>query len=91
MSIYNILFSPMGGTEKVAAPFAQAFGQKSQTIDLTDCAVDFAQISLEKEDICIVEVPSFGGRVPDIATERLEKIHGNGAKAVLIVAYGNRA
>lgn len=29
MSIYNILFSPMGGTEKVAAPFAQAFGQKS--------------------------------------------------------------
>lgn len=91
MSIYNILFSPTGGTEKVAAPFAQAFGQKAQTIDLTDCAVDFAQISLEKEDICIVAVPSFGGRVPGIAAERLEKIHGNGAKAVLIVAYGNRA
>ena len=76
MSIYNILFSPTGGTEKVAAPFVRAFGQEAQAIDLTDCAVDFAQISLNKEDICIVAVPSFGGRVPGIAAERLEKIHG---------------
>lgn len=91
MSIYNILFSPTGGTEKVARPFVQAFGQRAQTIDLTDFTVDFSQISLNKEDICIVAVPSFGGRVPGIAAERLEKIHGNGAKAVLIVAYGNRA
>lgn len=91
MRIYNIIFSPTGGTEKVAAPFVQAFGQAAQTIDLTDYAVDFAQISLEKEDTCIVAVPSFGGRVPGVAAERLEKIHANGAKAILIVAYGNRA
>ena len=91
MSIYNIIFSPTGGTEKVARPFVQAFGQAAQTIDLTDFAADFSQISLEKEDICIVAVPSFGGRVPGIAAERLEKIHANGAKAILIVAYGNRA
>lgn len=39
----------------------------------------------------MVAVPSFGGRVPAIAAARLEKIRANGAKAILIVVYGNRA
>lgn len=91
MSIYKIIFSPTGGTDKVADQFVQAFGQETKTIDLTDFTVDFHQISLTEGDICIVAVPSFGGRVPAIAAERLEKIHANGAKAILIVVYGNRA
>ncbi|RHR10065.1 4Fe-4S ferredoxin [Pseudoflavonifractor sp. AF19-9AC] len=91
MSLYKIMFSPTGGTDKVAEPFVQAFDQEPKTIDLTDCTVDFHQISLAEEDTCIVAVPSFGGRVPEIAASRLEQIRANGAKAILIVAYGNRA
>ena len=91
MSIYKIIFSPTGGTDKVADSFVQAFGQEAKTIDLTDFATDFHQISLTQEDICMVAVPSFGGRVPAIAAARLEKIRANGAKAILIVVYGNRA
>lgn len=53
--------------------------------------MDFSRISLEKEDICVVAVPSFGGRVPAIAAERLERIRANGAMAILVVVYGNRA
>ena len=53
--------------------------------------MDFSRISLDKEDICIVAVPSFGGRVPAIAAERLERIRANGAMAILVVVYGNRA
>ena len=64
MRIYQILFSPTGGTKKVAAPFAEVFGREVSTIDLTDASMDFSQISLDKEDICVVAVPSFGGRVP---------------------------
>ena len=45
---------------------------------------------LTQNDICIVAVPSYGGRVPDIAVKRLQMIKGNGARAILIAVYGNR-
>ena len=90
MRLYQILFSPTGGTKKAAAPFAEVFGREVSTIDLTDASMDFSQISLDKEDICVVAVPSFGGRVPAIAAERLERIRANGAMAILVVVYGNR-
>ena len=51
MRIYQILFSPTGGTKKAAAPFAEVFGREVSAIDLTDASMDFSQISLEKEDI----------------------------------------
>lgn len=91
MSVYKIIFSPTGGTEKVADLFAQVFGQGVQTIDLTDFAADFSRIRLSENDVCVVSVPSFGGRVPQIAAARLGEIAANSAKAILIVAYGNRA
>ena len=58
MRIYQILFSPTGGTKKAAAPFTEVFGREVSTIDLTDASMDFSQISLDKEDICVVAVPS---------------------------------
>lgn len=91
MRIYKIIFSPTGGTEKAANPFVEVFGQKTQTIDLTDSAADFHQIALSREDICVVAVPSFGGRVPEVAAARLGTMQANGAKAILIAVYGNRA
>lgn len=91
MRVYKIIFSPTGGTDQVASQFVQAFGQAEKTIDLTDFATDFSVISLSEEDIAVVAVPSFGGRVPKTAAERLERIKANGAKAILITVYGNRA
>lgn len=91
MSVYKIIFSPTGGTDKVASPFAQAFGQEVKAVDLSDFATDFSHIRLSEDDVCIVAVPSFGGRVPKIAAARLGEITANGAKAILIAAYGNRA
>ena len=36
-------------------------------------------------------MPSFGGRDPQIAIERLKNINGNNAKCILVCVYGNRA
>lgn len=88
MSVYSIVFSPTGGTQKVMDILAAEFGG-AQTVDLTDA--NFAAPALTDADICLIGVPSFGGRVPGVAMERLSKIAGNGAKAVLTVVYGNRA
>lgn len=90
MSVYKITFSPTGGTQKVSDLFTEAFGTESTYIDLTSHNTDFSAYSFGAEDICIVSVPSYGGRVPGVAVSRISQMKGNGAKAVLIVVYGNR-
>lgn len=91
MNTYEMIFSPTGGTKKAADQLATTFGGETKTVDLTNTTVDFSQIPLTPNDICIVAVPSFGGRVPAAAASRLEEIEGNGAKAILLTVYGNRA
>lgn len=89
MSIISLCFSPTGGTQKAAMALANGLGAVAQEVDLT-LDVNPAQ-SFVQEDVCIVAVPAFGGRVPEIAMKRLAQLEGNGAKAVLLVSYGNRA
>ena len=89
MSVYSIYFSPTKSTEKVTKLIAGEFG-KSQSIDLSDRNASFVK-TFNEEDICIVGVPSYGGRVPDIAIQRMKQLKGNNAKVILVVTYGNRA
>ena len=84
----NIYFSPTGGTKKVADILAGALGGGFRETDLCHAVEPMA---LSAEDLCLVSVPSFGGRVPAIALERLKAVSANGAKAVLVCVYGNRA
>lgn len=90
MSVYEITFSPTGGTKKVADIFTEAFSGERTYVDLISQKTDYSVYSFGAEDICIVSVPSYGGRVPDIAARRLSQMKGSGAKAVLIAVYGNR-
>lgn len=91
MKIYEIYFSPTGGTKKVADHLTNALSGDVVTVDLTDSRADFHRIALTQEDIAVIAVPSYGGRVPSPAAERLAALHGNGARAVLVCVYGNRA
>lgn len=91
MKLYEICFSPTGGTKKAADMLANGLDDESQFIDLTDSKAAFSNVALEENDVAVIAVPSYGGRVPQTATERLSAIHGNGAKAVLLCVYGNRA
>ena len=90
MRIFEIIFSPTGGTQKCADIFAAAFGKEVELIDLADFSYDFTATDISSEDVCIIAAPAFGGRIPDIAATRLKLIKGNGAKAILIAVYGNR-
>ena len=85
--LYNIYFSPTGGTKKVADILVESLGGECREIDL--CR-EIESFSLQAGDVCLFSVPSFAGRVPQIAIERLKKIAGNGAKAILNCVYGNR-
>lgn len=89
MSIYAVYFSPTKSTEKIVKWIAGEFGEYKE-IDLSRQGMGAEKTVFHKEDICVFGVPSYGGRVPAVALERMRTFHGNGAKAVLLTAYGNR-
>lgn len=91
MKTVEIIFSPTGGTEKVARILTSRWELDTVTIDLSDAKAGFSQCVIEKEDRVLIAMPSFGGRAPAVAIERLKRISGNGARCTLVCVYGNRA
>ncbi len=87
--LYNILFSPTGGTGKAADILITALGGNASLLDL--CRPDFPGARLEREDVALIAIPSFAGRVPCTAADRWKTIQGSGARAILLCVYGNRA
>ena len=68
MKCYQILFSPTGGTEKVAAAITQNWPEV-QTIDLSSTSTDFASFFIESDSLVLVAMPSFGDVAPQLAME----------------------
>ena len=90
MKYYQIIFSPTGGTEKVANAITQSWEQV-ETIDLSFTDTDYAAISFDKNCLVLIAMPSFGGVAPQLALQRLALMKGNGALCVVTAVYGNRA
>ena len=91
MKFYKITFSPTGGTLKVADILTGALSGSAVAVDLTDSTRNFPGVSFAQEDVAVIAVPSYGGRVPGPASVRLGTMNGGGARAVLVCVYGNRA
>jgi len=83
MAHYTLLFSPTGGT----AHLAQILCPESDIIDILKPCEGRA---FTAEDTVLAAVPSFCGRVPALAAEHLRLFTGNGARGILLCAYGNR-
>jgi ferredoxin len=91
MKYIQFIFSPTGGTKKAADLITSEWSPSTVTADLSDPACSFTKYELCADDLVLIAVPSFGGRIPDLAAKRLSKVRGNAAKCVLLCVYGNRA
>lgn len=89
MTITKIVFSPTGGTDRVADVLAKALGDQVVTVDLCDRNMDFSKV--EMGDLAVIAMPCFCGRVPPLAARRMADIQGEGTSAVVVAVYGNRA
>ncbi|MCQ4863270.1 4Fe-4S binding protein [Pseudoflavonifractor phocaeensis] len=89
MGVYTLCFSPTGGTKRVLDLLAAGLADVEE-IDLSAPHGAWADRAFRAGDFCLIGVPSYGGRVPAAAVERLRTLRGNGAAAVLVTAYGNR-
>lgn len=89
--IYELLFSATGRTEKVLDIVSGQWEEEKERMDLSDTNLDLTKYNFNENDLCLVAVSVYAGRVPAPAVEKLKKLQGNGAKAVLIAVFGNRA
>ncbi len=91
MKLFEIYFSPTGGTKKIADLISRQFGYETIKLDLSNSMEDFSKFTFSEKDLCIIAVPSFGGRVPMAAMSNINKLKGSGSKVILVATYGNRA
>ena len=89
MRFVQLIFSPTGGVKRAAGLLSAPMAEQPDIIDLSLPLNGTPRFS--PEDICLIAVPCFGGRVPEIALERLAQTQGGGARAILLSVYGNRS
>lgn len=96
LKINAMYFSPTDTTRKIVSGIAQKISENSgdsariNTIDFTLPGIRKNPVSFTKEDLVILGVPVYAGRVPNILLKYLDLVTGNGALAVAVVVYGNR-
>ena len=93
--INNFYFSATGTTRKIVTGIADKLaeysgGKTAQNIDFTLPDARKKPVSFTEQDIVVVGLPVYAGRLPNVLLEYLNTIRGNGALAVAVVVYGNR-
>lgn len=89
--VNNIYFSPTFSTKKVVETVGNTISDNTFNLDLSNKDDDYSKYEFSENEICIIGVPSFGGRVPLTARERISKLKGNNTPCIIIATYGNRA
>lgn len=92
-SISTIFFSPTGTSAKIAKTIANGLGETHKEYDLTSLKnrLQYKALRFTSNDLVIISVPVYKGRIPDFLAEYFQHFKGNNAKAVFTVVYGNRA
>lgn len=88
--ITTYCFSPTGTSRKNL--LAVLCGLKEMECQHVDVTYDkpSQMKTLKGEDLAIFSVPVYGGHVPPVALQRLDKVRGEVTPAILLVTYGNR-
>lgn len=91
MENINILyFSATGTTAKIVKEIAKGMGKISMEYDITLPVNRQKEMVFNSNDLVIIGVPVYVGRVPGFLIDYFAKIKGNNTKAVFITVYGNR-
>lgn len=86
-NVTSVYFSPGGSTKLAANAMASALGAYTEH-DFTSRG---EAVTLGAQDIAVFAAPVFGGRIPEVFAGFLNTVSGDGASAVVLAVYGNRA
>ena len=87
-----VYFSPTQTTKRVLEGIARGMQPDAVLyLDLTLPQAQTQEFAPIDESVALIGAPVYGGRLPQVAAERLRRLRGGGVPAVLVVVYGNRA
>lgn len=87
-----VYFSPTGTTKKIIEKIAQGINHRSvEVIDITQPEKRKQQIQTSKDELLILGVPVYFGRIQSDALAWLQTLKANHTPTVCVVVYGNRA
>lgn len=87
MKAHTLFFSPTQTGATVTQTVRNALRMdRGDSFDITKAAIEK---TFDADDVVIIAMPVYGGRLPAPAVERFKAVRGNGAKAVVIAVYGN--
>jgi len=85
-------FSPTGTTKAIVRSLARGFGQGSaRFIDITTPDARRQPLHTQEDELLVIAVPVYMGRVPALLTDWLEAIQARNTPVACVVVYGNRA
>lgn len=84
-----VFFSPTHTSAKIARAIGEGIGM-GRRIE-TDLTLDESTSPIEiKDALTVIAAPVYGGRIAPIALQRIKRLQGYNAPAILIAVYGNR-
>jgi ferredoxin len=83
-------FSPTSTTKNVVQNIALGFNADYIEYDLTPPSNRLKEFTFNKNDILIIGVPVYSGRIPTIIEPLLRTLDGKGSLAIIVAVYGNR-
>lgn len=89
MKVTTLYFSATYTTKRVVEAVAAGLSNEVVSYDITNDAATDAVI-IPREELLVVGVPVYAGRVPAMAAERLRRFKGDNTPAVAVAVYGNR-
>lgn len=89
MKTTAVYFSATFTTQKVVEHIARQLSDDISICDIT-LSQELSEVELGEEELLVVGIPVYAGRVPALAVERIRRFKGNGARAVVVAVYGNR-
>jgi ferredoxin len=84
-------FSPTGTTRAVLEATARGLGLPLQPVDLTLPAARLSPLLAGDDELLVLGVPVYMGRVPDLLSDWFQSLRLHRTPAVCVVVYGNRA
>jgi ferredoxin len=86
--VYAVYFSPTGTTKSVTKYMLTEFDIQREEIDLTSYESRNNSYSFNEDELVIIGIPVYGGRVPITAESRIKRLKGSNTPVVLVATYG---
>jgi len=90
-TVSTLYFSPTHGTKAVVNAVAQGTAlPQGQEINATQPAVRQQKYSFGPEELLVIGMPVYGGRIPAICFDFVGSLQGDHTPVILLAVYGNR-